>query len=478
MRRIKKGLVSLVLVLAVMVSICTTSMAAANRIAYVDVPTSAWYYSAVDKVTNDYGLMSGYGENLFGPTDALTREQFVQILFNMSRLDKSNYYGRDIHNTFSDAENGIWYAPAVAWAIENNVTSGTGNGKFGIGQTVTREQIAVFMYNYCQQNAIAPQLNTSASSFGDAASVSSWAANDVAWCHQAGIFAGDDKGNFNPAKGTSRAEAAQVIVNFYANVYDTFELSKIPAYSGSPYVQVNGNVPFFSASEYTTTSFEFYSDLDNLGRCGVAYACVGQDLMPTEDRGSIGQIQPSGWHTVRYDGVVDGNYLYNRCHLIGYQLTGENANKKNLITGTRYLNMDGMLPFENMVADYVKETGNHVLYRVTPIFDGNNLVASGVLIEAMSMEDGGEAIRFNVFCYNVQPGVTVDYTTGDSYLSGAESSGEAATQTYILNTSSKKFHNTDCSSVSTMSEKNKSEYTGTRDELISWGYTACGICNP
>lgn len=193
-------------------------------------------------------------------------------------------------------------------------------------------------------------------------------------------------------------------------------LESIPAYSGKPYVEINGNNPSFASSDFTTASFEKYSDLDSLGRCGVAYANVGKDIMPTEERGSIGSVKPTGWHTVKYDNV-DGKYLYNRCHLIGYQLTAENANEKNLITGTRYLNVEGMLPFENMVADYVKETGNHVLYRVTPIFEGNNLVASGVHVEAKSVEDNGEGICFNVYCYNVQPGVTIDYATGESSLS-------------------------------------------------------------
>ena len=195
----------------------------------------------------------------------------------------------------------------------------------------------------------------------------------------------------------------------------SIDLSNIPEYNGEPYIAVNGNVPFFEDTEVTATSFEDYSDLDNLGRCGVAMASVGQDIMPTEERGSIGQIKPAGWHTVKYD-CVDGKYLYNRCHLLGYQLTGENANERNLITGTRYLNVDGMLPFENMVADYVMETGNHVMYRVTPIYTGNNLVADGVLMEGYSVEDQGEGITFCVYVYNVQPGVRIDYATGDSSL--------------------------------------------------------------
>lgn len=194
---------------------------------------------------------------------------------------------------------------------------------------------------------------------------------------------------------------------------ESISLSEIPEYSGEPYIEINGNEPDFPEGDWEEESFETYSELDELGRCGTAYANVGTDLMPTEERGSIGQVKPTGWHTVKYD-IVDGKYLYNRCHLIGYQLSGENANEKNLITGTRYLNVEGMLPFENMVADYVKETGNHVLYRVTPVFDGNNLVANGVQMEAFSVEDAGEGISYNVYVYNVQPGIEIDYATGES----------------------------------------------------------------
>lgn len=194
---------------------------------------------------------------------------------------------------------------------------------------------------------------------------------------------------------------------------ESISLSEIPEYSGEPYIEINGNEPDFPEGDWEEESFETYSELDELGRCGTAYANVGTDLMPTEERGSIGQVKPTGWHTVKYD-IVDGKYLYNRCHLIGYQLSGENANEKNLITGTRYLNVEGMLPFENMAADYVKETGNHVLYRVTPVFDGNNLVANGVQMEAFSVEDAGEGISYNVYVYNVQPGIEIDYATGES----------------------------------------------------------------
>ena len=191
-------------------------------------------------------------------------------------------------------------------------------------------------------------------------------------------------------------------------------LEEIPEFSGDAYIAINGNVPFFVEEEYTTESYEYYSELDELGRCGVTMACIGIDIMPTEERGSIGSVKPSGWQSVKYD-IVDGKYLYNRCHLIGFQLAGENANKQNLITGTRYLNIEGMLPFEDLVADYVKETENHVLYRVTPIFEGDNLVASGVVLEGWSVEDDGEGICFCVYAYNAQPGIVIDYATGDSY---------------------------------------------------------------
>lgn len=292
-----------------------------------------------------------------------------------------------------------------------------------------------------------------------------------------------------------------------------FNAADVPAYSGEPYTAVNNNEPYFTSDNLTTEAFENYSELDALGRCGVAYANVCLETMPTEKRGSISEVKPTGWHSVKYDNV-DGKSLYNRCHLIGYQLTAENANQQNLITGTRYLNVDGMLPFENMVADYVKETDNHVLYRVTPIFTGDNLVADGVLMEGYSVEDEGDGICFCVYAYNVQPGITIDYATGDSWLSSekgnsdsssdgnsavsqsaADKSGtqQAAVQTesvketsapvstgteYILNTNTKKFHYPFCSSVKQMKASNKKEYTGSRDDLIAQGYDPCKKCNP
>lgn len=276
-------------------------------------------------------------------------------------------------------------------------------------------------------------------------------------------------------------QSAEDVSPQHAGTETQFSYGSIPAYSGSPYVAVNENIPYFTDEELTTQSFETYSELDSLGRCGVAYACIGRDLMPTEDRESISEVTPSGWNNKEYD-FVDGGWLYNRCHLIGFQLTGENANEKNLITGTRSMNVDGMLLFENMTADYIKETGNHVMYRVTPVFEGDELVPRGVLMEGKSVEDNGEGILFNVFVYNVQPGVEINYMTGDSKLTeagGSESSEQnSAEGEYILNTNTKKFHLPDCSSVTDMDEDNREEFSGSREELIDMGYEPCGRCNP
>ena len=299
------------------------------------------------------------------------------------------------------------------------------------------------------------------------------------------IDRGADKSDVGGYEDNNDTDAKELGVYGYASV------EGIPDYSGKAYVELNGNRPEFTESEITYKSYEFYSELDSLGRCGYTIACVGKDIMPPEDRESISSVKPSGWINKKYDTeLVDGGYIYNRCHLIGFQLTGENANKQNLITGTRYLNIEGMLPFENMVADYVKETGNHVMYRVTPVFVGNNLLASGVKIEGWSVEDDGEGICFNVFAYNVQPGITINYATGDNALNGDglpetdartqenKETGTDPVNSYILNTSSKRIHTPECSSVSTMSEANKREYTGHLADLLADGYTACDSCKP
>lgn len=301
--------------------------------------------------------------------------------------------------------------------------------------------------------------------------------------HAAGaVVAGADSSGALGSKDKADGPQEDLVNN---NSY--VSLDAIPAYDGKAYVAVNNNEPFFTDSDMTTTAFENYSDLDSLGRCGVAYANICKDIMPTEERGKIGMIKPSGWHTVKYD-VIKDRYLYNRCHLIGYQLAGENANPKNIITGTRYLNVEGMLPFENLVADYVNNTGNHVLYRVTPMFSGSNLVANGVLIEAKSVEDNGGGILFNVYCYNVQPGVGINYENGDSWLDGttgstssgsdssaaensAADSSNSETMVHITATG-KKYHRAGCRTLK------KSDTEVTLDEAKSMGLSPCGICNP
>lgn len=353
------------------------------------------------------------------------------------------------------------------------------------------------------------------------------ASTDLAGTEGAGqtagaVVAGEDSSGALGSKDTADAGKPQdELVNNNSYV----SLDAIPAYDGKAYVAVNNNEPFFTDSDMTTTAFENYSDLDSLGRCGVAYANICKEIMPTEKRGKIGMIKPSGWHTVKYD-VIKDRYLYNRCHLIGYQLAGENANPKNLITGTRYLNVEGMLPFENLVADYVNNTGNHVLYRVTPMFSSSNLVANGVLIEAKSVEDNGGGILFNVYCYNVQPGVGINYENGDSWLEGtapqeqsaqtgaaqnggsqssdgssagasagdtgssggttgsassgsdssvaensAADSSNSKTMVHITATG-KKYHRAGCRTLK------KSDTEVTLDEAKSMGLSPCGICNP
>lgn len=249
----------------------------------------------------------------------------------------------------------------------------------------------------------------------------------------------------------------------------------IPEYTGKPYTIINNNIPYFSDSDLTTKSFEKYSDLDYLGRVGVAYANIGKDIMPTKKRENISHIKPTGWHKTNYD-IVEGNSLYNRSHLIGFQLSAENANEKNLMTGTRYLNTEGMLPFENKVSEYVKRTNNHVLYRVTPIFEGNNLIASGVFMEAKSVEDNGKSISFNVFIHNVQPGIKINYKTGDSYLDEDFSNSDYSK--YVLNTHSKVFHRNTCSSVLKIKDSNKKPTNKNKQYLISNGYSPCKICKP
>lgn len=262
-----------------------------------------------------------------------------------------------------------------------------------------------------------------------------------------------------------------------------FDISIIPEYNDEAVYIVNNNIPFFTENELTTESYEIYADLDSLGRCGVANACLSKDTMPKngETRGEIGSIKPAGWHTVKYPDVISDLYLYNRCHLIGWQLGAENANKLNLTTGTRYLNVEGMLPYENMVDNYIEQTNNHVMYRITPVFIGDELVCRGILMEAKSVEDDG--CIFCVYCYNVQPGIYINYLTGESYQmdnsdSDTNKNSSETEHNYILNTSSMKIHNINCKYAASIGDKNRCEYTGTINDLINKGYSTCKSCNP
>lgn len=264
----------------------------------------------------------------------------------------------------------------------------------------------------------------------------------------------------------------------YTEIAQSESVSEVEPYTVYPYTVINNNIPEFEKTDYTK-SFEKYGELDSLGRCTSCIANIGTDLMPTEERGAIGSVKPTGWQVAKYSNV-DGRYLYNRCHLIGYQLSAENANPNNLITGTRYLNIEGMLPFENKVATYVKTTSNHVLYRVTPIFKDDELVARGVQMEAYSVEDNGEGVEFNVYCYNVQPDIEIDYKTGNSKYVGneAETIDNGEKQKYIVNINTNKFHKEDCPSAKKIKSENKKAYTGYKENLVKNGYSPCSQCNP
>ncbi len=253
-----------------------------------------------------------------------------------------------------------------------------------------------------------------------------------------------------------------------------FSLDLVPEYRGDPCAAVNGGEPYFTDNEKVATSYEYYSVLDRYGRCGAAVACVGDDLMPTEDREYIGLIKPSGWRSDRYE-WIDGEYLFNRCHLIGFQLSGENANERNLITGTRYMNVSGMLPYENLVAEYVRKTKKHVLYRVTPVFRDDEAIARGVLMEAFSTEDNGEGVRFCVFAYNVQPDIILNYLTGENRFNGVL---ELPEYDFIINVKSGKFHKPTCKYALEISEDNAEHYHGSKQSLTDKGYKACGFCKP
>lgn len=461
---------------------------------FSDVPTSHWAYSYVEAMAKQE-IVAGVGDGKFDPDRTISADQFAVM------IDKA-FYRNEL--TAADFNVSKWWMPYIQVAQKAGILNGTEVGSTyaerngtetwdaaKVKEPLSRYDMAMVMYNVLQNNHVklpdSTQIAQARRQIGDYASISSAYRAAVETLYTMGCLSGtDEKGSFCGSSPMTRAQACVVMMRLLENTQEIaskppvvpggISLNDIPAYKGQAYAVINRNEPFFTDLDYSLASFEQYSKLDVLGRCGVATASVGIDIMPTEERGAIGDVRPTGWHTVKYD-CVSGKYLYNRCHLLGYQLTGENANPMNLITGTRYLNMEGMLPFENMVADYVEETHNHVLYRATPMFDGDNLLAAGVLMEARSFEDNGAGICFNVFCYNVQPGIVIDYATGDSRLA-EEVTPESVDARFILNTGNKKFHLPACSSVDRMLDKNRQDYTGSRNTLIAMGYTPCSVCNP
>ncbi|MBQ3378478.1 MAG: DNA/RNA non-specific endonuclease [Clostridia bacterium] len=468
---------------------------------FSDVAASHWAYESIYDCSA-YGLMEGLPDGRFAPDESLTVAQAVVMADRVNEIYKT---GR------STLENGEpWYEPYFEYAYESGISF---DGEYADPSApATRAQMAHIFYNALPQSAYAEINDVSLSDIPDVSEDTPYAA-EIQCLYRAGILNGSDQaGTFYPDLKITRAAAAAIItraVDMDARVSVSKRhlspASALPQYAGRPYAVLNNNVPDLDASSPDAlTAFEYYSDLDQLGRCGPAYANVCIDIMPDEARGEIGMIKPTGWHTVRYDDLISDKYLYNRCHLIAFMLAGENANEKNLITGTRYLNIEGMLPFENIVANYVKRTKNHVLYRVTPVFEGENLVASGVIMEALSVEDNGAGVMFCVYCFNEQPGVIIDHATGESerdpnYVKpvsddikeGDKESAEAAQTAvqenntsgdadadYIINKNSGIFHLPSCPGVKTMAEKNKIFFHGTRDEAVSQGYKPCGTCKP
>ena len=387
---------------------------------YADIPAGSTFAENV-KTAYEFNIMQGYGDR-FGAADNITRLASVIIA---CRLHAIYHTGVNDIDTRYEGDTKTRY---LAYAVENGIFCDFAD----VSAPASRREYAVILASAMPETALNAVNTVEDNAIPDVATTAKYA-ESIYLLYRAGVIIGSDsKGTFYGDSNITRGAAAAIAtrmctvelrkpITLVLQGEDELSYEELLAtlgtysYDGTPYAVVNDNDPVFTEEDKTTNSYEFYSPLDALGRCGYAYADIGQDLMPTEERGSISSVKPTGWDSVKYD-IVSGKYLYNRCHLIGWQLTGENANKQNLITGTRYLNVDGMLPFEDAVAAYVKETGNHVLYRVTPVFTGDNLLADGVLIEAESVEDGGAGVCFCVYCFNVQPGIILDYATGGSAL--------------------------------------------------------------
>ncbi|MBO5516579.1 MAG: DNA/RNA non-specific endonuclease [Firmicutes bacterium] len=477
------------------------------------VPASAASAEAQTAADTLYGLglFSGTGVDQDGAPiyrldQTLSRQEAITMILSLT--GKTEEARKTVSKThFLDVD--PWAAPYVGYAYQQGITAGVSADRFGAHQNVTAAEYLTFLLSClgyrAEQDFVWNKTTVLTNRIGithdDYADARVLTRGDAVLLSERALHAKCKNSAATLAESflALSLDEALALPSDVADSWYFFNISSVSAYSGTPYVVLNQNVPSFTAADLSYLSFESYSPLDPLGRCGEAFACLGTDLMPTASRESIGQIRPSGWHTVRYDDLIADKYLYNRCHLIGYQLTAENANEKNLITGTRYMNTEGMEPVETVIANYIRRTGNHVLYRVTPIFEGKNLVASGVHLEALSEEDAGKGVKYNLFFYNVQPGIEIDYATGDSQRaagasalpaeepqqerdpgSGVQPGAQAETYTYIvnINPSSKKIHLPWCPSVAKMNESNKWYTDWTLEQLLDAGYTRCKNCNP
>ena len=451
-----------------------------------------------------YGLFSGTGVDESGKPvyslDApLNRQEAITIVLNLLGL------AHEAKQTvspmpFEDVD--AWAQPFVGYAYAKGITAGLSETEYGAARRVTAAEYLSFLlgslgyradrdFVWREATVLSDHLGIT---YGHLADGQALTRGDAVILAERVLYAKMPESGLTLSEhylGTLFSEKLLLPTEVHQSEY-AFDLSNVPTYAGSPYIVLNGNIPSFTEEDLSYLAFERYGALDSLGRCGEAFACLGIELMPTAPRGSIGQIKPSGWQTVRYDDLIADKYLYNRCHLIGFQLTAEDANECNLITGTRYMNVAGMEPFESALAAYIKKTGNHVLYRVTPVFSGSDLVATGVHVEALSEEDAGEGIQCNLFFYNVQPGIEIDYLTGDSRR--AVQSGESVeepvvtrepgqqAQEYVyvvnINPSSHKIHLPWCGSVQRMNESNKWYCDWSLQQLLDAGYSRCHNCNP
>ena len=461
-----RSFISSVLVLCIMLSCAVIPASAVDSSTVFTDVENRWYKSAID-YCYDRSFIAGISETEFGINTPVTRGMFITVLARIAGVDTGKS-ANAVDTKFSDVERGRYYTGAIKWASDNKIVNGISDTEFRPDTAIERQQLCTMLVNFAGFTGVSVYDKSPEIQFTDESNILKYAKEPVSVCQRAGIVNGyqtDGGYQFRPTNTATRAEAAQILYLFHRDFVVSVTL---PAYSGSPYVELNSNKPEFSESELTAVSYERYAPLDSLGRCGTAIASIGLDLMPTEERDSISHITPTGWQSVQYD----GQYLYNRCHLIGFQLAGENANENNLITGTRYLNVEGMLPFENDVADYVENTGNHVAYRVTPHFEGDELVARGVQIEAYSIEDGGAGICFNVYCFNVQPGVVINYNDGTSRAEGTPPPETEPETTVIIvfdTPTGKRYHyDRECAG------KNARETT--LEDAISRALTPCNTC--